>query len=135
MEVGTEIALQYRERYDEMEALWREVEALDSDEDISSSLQSRIDSALASPDFGDKAYVLAQLYQAIMTEYDFLFSMAGESAGGLYASGITEIISARERFMDMYEKLRGNNYPNYVYWQADAVFHKGDRQTAPLQAA
>ena len=156
LEVGTEIALQYRERYDEMEALWREVEALDSDEDISSSLQSRIDSALASPDFGDKAYVLAQLYQAIMTEYEFLFSMAGDSANGLYAVNTTEIIDARKRFMSMYEKLSGNgscdgiiggggsnterNNDNNLskdictYWQPDAVFHKGDRQTAPLQA-
>ena len=107
LEVGTEIALKYRERYDEMEALWREVEALDSDEDISTSLQSRIDSALASPEFGDKACVLAQLYQAILTEYDFLFSMAGDSANGLYAVNTTEIIDARNRFMSMYEKLSG----------------------------
>ena len=132
------------------------MEALDSDEDISTSLQSRIDSALASPDFGDKAYVLAQLYQAIMTEYEFLFSMAGDSANGLYAVNTTEIIDARKRFMSMYEKLSGNgscdgiiggggsnterNNDNNLskdictYWQPDAVFHKGDRQTAPLQA-
>ena len=155
LEVGTEIAVQYRQRYDEMEALWREVEALDSDGDIS-SLQSRIDSALASPEFGDKACVLAQLYQAILTEYDFLFSMAGDSANGLYAVNTTELIDARNRFMSMYEKLSGNGSCDGImggggsnternndnnsskdictYWQPDAVFHKGDRQTAPLQA-
>ena len=60
--------------------------------------------------------------------------MAGDSASGLYNSNITEVISAREQFMDMYEKISGNRCSGYGDWQPDAVFYKGDLQTAPLQA-